>query len=203
MLESQKKLQLIQPKIKALQEKYKDNQAELGSEMLELYKKEGVNPMGSCLPLVIQMPILIGLYWVITGVNDPANAYHLYSILSNFTNAEITTMFYGVDLHSVGGSLGIIAAILLVGIQYLQARLSFHYNPPKKKEKHHEKKEGEENDKLGELALDPDAMKYMMLYVFPLVIGVTAFFFPLGVALYWYIGTVFVIGQQWYVNRKK
>ncbi len=66
MLQSQKKLQVIQPKIKELQKKHKDDQAKLGMEMLELYKKEKVNPMGSCLPLIIQMPILIGLYWVIS-----------------------------------------------------------------------------------------------------------------------------------------
>ncbi len=66
MLESQKKLQKIQPKIKAIQEEYKEDKALLGQKIMELYKKEGVNPMGSCLPLLIQMPILIGLYWVIS-----------------------------------------------------------------------------------------------------------------------------------------
>lgn len=66
MLESQKKLQKIQPKIKAIQEEYKEDKALLGQKIIELYKKEGVNPMGSCLPLLIQMPILIGLYWVVS-----------------------------------------------------------------------------------------------------------------------------------------
>jgi len=66
MLESQKKLQKIQPKIKAIQEEYKEDKALLGQKIMELYKKEGVNPMGSCLPLLIQMPILIGLYWVVS-----------------------------------------------------------------------------------------------------------------------------------------
>lgn len=66
MLESQKKLQKIQPKIKAIQEEYKEDKALLGQKIMELYKKERVNPMGSCLPLLIQMPILIGLYWVIS-----------------------------------------------------------------------------------------------------------------------------------------
>lgn len=66
MLESQKKLQKIQPKIKAIQIEFKDDKALLGQKIMELYKNEGVNPMGSCLPLVIQMPILIGLYWVVS-----------------------------------------------------------------------------------------------------------------------------------------
>lgn len=93
MLESQKKLQIIQPKIKELQTKYKDDQAKLGMEMLELYKKEGVNPMGSCLPLIIQMPILIGLYWVISGITDASNFYHLYSFFSDFNPKDINAHF--------------------------------------------------------------------------------------------------------------
>lgn len=49
---------------------------------------------------------------------------------------------------------------------------------------------------------DPELMKKMMLYFFPVMIGVSALFFPLGVALYWLIGTIFVIAQQWVVNQK-
>ncbi len=101
MLVSQKKLQVIQPKIKALQEKHKGDQATLGMEMMALYKKEGVNPMGSCLPLLIQMPILIGLYWVVSGVNDPANFYHLYSFFKDFNVSNINSHFYGLNLTAV------------------------------------------------------------------------------------------------------
>ncbi len=64
-------------------------------------------------------------------------------------------------------------------------------------------KEIQKNEDLTEIALDPAMMQNMMLYFFPLMIGVTAYFFPLGVALYWFIGTLFVIAQQAYVNRKK
>ncbi len=200
MLMSQKKLQLIQPKIKELQTQYKDDQAKLGMEMLELYKKEWVNPMGSCLPLLIQMPILIGLYWVISGANDPANYYHLYSFFSNFDPTKVNSHFAGLDLQHVGGTIGLIFSVILGGLQWIQAKLSFTYNPPaKKEEKKIEKKEGETPD----LALDPAMMQNMMLYMFPIMIATTSYFFPLGVGLYWFIGTLFVILQQWYVNRKK
>lgn|GEM_PF-2100800 len=84
-------------------------------------------------------------------------------------------------------------------VQYIQAKLSFYHTD--KKEKISEKKE--ETSDTPEFALDPKIMQNMMLYFFPLMIGVTAYFFPLGVALYWFIGTLFVIGQQAYVNRKK
>ena len=198
MLTSQKKLQVIQPKIKALQTKYKDDQAKLGMEMLELYKKEGVNPMGSCLPLLIQMPILIGLYWVISGINDPSNFYHLYNFFTTFDPNRIDTRFFGIELHQIGGIMGGIFAVILAFIQWIQAKLSFSYNPPPAK-----KEATNAEITPAEAMLDPNMMKNMMLYMFPIMIGVSAFFFPLGVGLYWFIGTLFVIGQQAYVNRSK
>jgi len=93
MLEWQKKMKKIQPKIQALQKEYKDDQATLGMKMLELYKAEGVNPMGSIAPMFIQMPILIGLYWVISQINDPSNFYHLYSILQIFVQRKFLHCF--------------------------------------------------------------------------------------------------------------
>ncbi len=198
MLTSQKKLQVIQPKIKEIQKKYKDDQAKLGMEMLELYKKEWVNPMGSCLPLLIQMPILIGLYWVISGITDPSNFYHLYSFFAGFDPKNISSVFFGLNLQGVWGVVGLIFSVILAGIQYVQARLSFAYNPPAKKE---EKKIETKTGETPEFALDPDMMKNMMLYMFPVMIAVSAYFFPLGIGLYWFIGTLFVIAQQWYVNK--
>jgi YidC/Oxa1 family membrane protein insertase len=201
MLESQKKLQIIQPKIKELQTKYKDDQAKLGMEMLELYKKEGVNPMGSCLPLIIQMPILIGLYWVISGITDASNFYHLYSFFSDFNPKDINAHFLWLNLLQIGWVTAVIFGIALAAVQYLQAKLSFAYQPPTPKKE--EKKVALSEGGTPEFALDPDMMKKMMLYFFPLTIAVSAYFFPLGVGLYWFIGTLFVIAQQWYVNRKK
>ncbi|MEI7998022.1 MAG: YidC/Oxa1 family insertase periplasmic-domain containing protein [Candidatus Omnitrophota bacterium] len=59
---SMKKMQMVQPKVAALQQKYKDNPQKLNSEMIDLYKREGVNPLGGCLPFLLQMPIFMALY---------------------------------------------------------------------------------------------------------------------------------------------
>ena len=201
MLEWQKKLQKLQPKIKALQKEYKSDQATLGMKMLELYKKEWVNPMGSILPLLIQMPILIGLYWVVSQINDPSNFYHLYSFFEDFDPTQIITQFYGVELSQIGWVVWIIFALCLGGLQYVQARLSFAYSE-KKKDKEETKEIIKKDDEVPEIALDPAMMQKMMLYFFPVMIAVSSLFFPLGVGLYWFIGTLFVIGQQAYVNRK-
>ena len=101
--------------------------------------------------------------------------------------------------------IGIVFALILGAIQYVQAKLSFAYNPPAKKNGEippvvgMTKKEGE----MPEMALDPAMMQKMMLYMFPVMIATSSYFFPLGVGLYWFIGTLFVIGQQAYVNKLK
>lgn len=145
------------------------------------------------------MPILIGLYWVISGITDMSNFYHLYSFFKTFNPTEISTYFYGLHLNEMKGTMSIILALVLALLQWIQARLSFHYTKKKtpKQEEIAKKTEGE----LPE-ALDPAVMEKMMLYFFPVMIGVTAYFFPLGVGLYWFIGTLFVIAQQAYVNRE-
>lgn len=201
MLESQKKLQKIQPKIKAIQEEYKEDKALLGQKIMELYKKEGVNPMGSCLPLLIQMPILIGLYWVISWITDPSNFYHLYPIFKDFNPTGIITDFFGINLSQVGGIMAVVFGIILGITQWVQAYMSIQHTK-KSKDSSKEITTPKDPNSL-EAALDPELMQKMMLYMLPLMLAVSAYFFPLGVGLYWFIGTLFVIAQQWYVNNKK
>ena len=62
---SMKKMQLLAPKLKELQEKYKEEPTKLNTEMMKLYKDFGVNPLGGCLPLLIQMPVFLGFYYML------------------------------------------------------------------------------------------------------------------------------------------
>lgn len=140
--------------------------------------------MSSILPLLIQMPILIGLYWVITEINDPSNFYHLYSFFANFDPTDISTDFYGIHLDGVGGVVGIIMALVLGFIQWVQAKLSFVYQAKKTPPKNTETKKDETGP---EAIFDPEIMQKMMLYFFPLMIAGTSYFFPHGVSLYWFI----------------
>lgn len=114
MLVSQRRMQVIQPKIKAIQEQHKGDQAQIGMKMMELYKKEGVNPLGSCLPILIQIPILIVLYQVILNIGNPSNLAHLYHIdwLQAFRSITINTHFFGLELEHSGGIVGIALGLL-------------------------------------------------------------------------------------------
>ncbi len=121
---SQRKMQAIQPKIKKLQETYKGNQQQMGMELMKLYKKEGVNPMGSCGFLLIQMPILLVIYNIIMNITSLKNAFYLYPSLSAFHVSQIDFSFFGLNLLSSGGIAGICLALFVAGIQYIQVRLS-------------------------------------------------------------------------------
>lgn len=103
ILVSSRKMQAIQPKVREIQKKFEGDQAKIGMELMDLYKREGVNPLGSCLPLLLQMPILIVLYWVIDGIGDPTNSFFLYTFLSDFDPSAVTTFFLGMELKAIGG----------------------------------------------------------------------------------------------------
>ena len=80
-IQSTKAMMEIQPKMKALQEKYKDDKQRLNMELANLYKSEGVNPLAGCLPLLIQMPIMIGIFYGIRDYNYVAHPEIVTSFL--------------------------------------------------------------------------------------------------------------------------
>jgi YidC/Oxa1 family membrane protein insertase len=197
MLVSQQKLQKIQPKIKALQEKHKGDAQALGLELMKLYSSEKVNPMGSCWFLLIQMPVLLVIYQVISTITDPVNTYYLYSSLKDFVTSQIHTSFYGIDLMWSGGIVWICLGIGVAFIQYIQVKLSLVFNPHQK-ELH--KKETVSKD-FQSFMPDPEFLNKFMLYGMPLMVGFFTYSFFAGVGIYWGISTLFGIVQQVFVNK--
>ena len=88
-LTSMKAMQEIQPKLKKLQDKYKDDPQMLQQKMMELYQKSGVNPLAGCLPLLIQMPILMAMYYALFnfdyGGAPPSDPFYILPLLSALT----------------------------------------------------------------------------------------------------------------------
>ncbi len=76
-MKSMKRMGEIQPKVKALQEKYKDDKQQQSQEMMKLYKEAGVNPLGGCLPMVLQIPVFIGLYYALQSSIDLRQAHFM------------------------------------------------------------------------------------------------------------------------------
>lgn len=189
-IESQKELQKVQPEIKKLQEKYKNDKETQSRKMIELYKEHKINPAAGCLPLIVQMVVFITMYRIISNLTgnfqvDPSN---LYSFVSN--PESIGKMFVGIlDLSAISIPLAVITA----GLQYYQIKMM--------QQKNDKKKVVENKDKTG----TPDIatiMSKQMLIVIPAMILFTGLTFPSGLVLYWFTSTLFAIVQQWFIMHK-
>lgn len=200
MMVSQARMQKIQPKIKEIQDKHKGNNQMLGMELMKLYKDEKVNPMWSCGLLLIQMPILIVIYNVIVGIQNTSNTYYLYGFLSDYNMASISANFYGVDLFGMWGLTGLILAIIVWVLQYLQVKLSLHFSQKNKPTGVVLEKKKDTND-YSNFMPDPDMLNKFMLYGMPIMIAFITYTFFAGVGLYWWVGTLFMILQQLFVNK--
>ncbi len=188
-LEGQKKMQLLQPKLEAVKKQYKDNPAKMQEETMRLWKEHKVNPLQSCLPILVQFPVLIGLFYVIRdGSNLALSKDLIYPVYQNLS-WNFNTNFLGLDLTQP--NMWIFPPLLVV-LQFIQMWLSFKI-ADKKKAKQIEK---------AEAATGMEMQQKIMLYVLPLMIGYFAITFPSAVALYWGISTIFAIGQQLIVNRE-
>ncbi len=202
MMVSQRKLQAIQPKIKKIQEQYKNDKQKLWVEIMNLYKKEKVNPFGSCGFLLIQMPILLVIYNIILGIQDPSNIYYIYDFLNNFHLTDINFDFFGLDLLKSGWTQGLILAITIAVIQFIQIKLSLSYNKTEDKDKNKvvlEKKKWASD--YSNMMPDPEMMNKFMLYGMPLMVWVFTYTLFAWVWIYWWISTIFMVFQQLIVNK--
>ena len=109
---SMKKMRDLQPEIEKIKEKYKDSPQEYQQKTAELYRESGVNPLGGCLPLLIQMPVFVALYWAFSGNAIPADAKFLW-----FTLKQPDRLFM------IGNFAFNLLPILNVGVTYIQQKI--------------------------------------------------------------------------------
>jgi YidC/Oxa1 family membrane protein insertase len=191
----------IQPEVKKLQKKYKDDQETLQKEMMALYKEKGVNPAGCLFPMLIQMPIWFGLFRLL---RDPLNANSskegaesfipetskLYDVLSKGTEgtflgmdlsispSEVITAETGFDF---GTALPYILVVLVVlGTAYFQQWQTTR---------------GQKQDSAQAKQMQ------MVTKIMPLMFGFFAYSFPAGLNMYFVTANVFRIGQQALIFR--
>ena len=188
-LRQMKRMQSLQPRIKDINEKYKNNPQLRGQEVMKLYREMGVNPVGCLGPLVIQMPIFIGLFWAINGVLPftPENLAGLSSKLYGWlpfldSIVPVNRGFLGLDLAldpmRAGSILGFVLVALSGISMYVQQKMSQMPSP------------------------DPaqQSTQRMMLFMFPVMFGMFSLFFPLGLVIYWVASTLIGIVMQYLVS---
>ncbi len=182
----------LQPRLKQIQEKYKNDQEMLTKKMSELYKEAGVNPLGGCLPLVVQFPILIGLYQALTQslAGSPLELMQLaqriypYPIASWLSWLPNPITLIPLDSHFAWLNLAqpdalYILPVVVVVSSWLQNKL---LTPP---------------------SADPQqrAMGQMMQLTMPLMIGFISINFPSGLAIYWTVGNIIGVAQYAAMGR--
>ncbi|MBU0766336.1 YidC/Oxa1 family membrane protein insertase [Patescibacteria group bacterium] len=192
-LEGQRRMQAVQPKLEEIKKKYKDDPKRMQAETMKVWKEHNVNPMQSCLPILIQMPVLIGLFFVIRDGSVLELSRHL--IYGAYQDLSWTWGTNFLGLHLTEPNIYVMPPLLVV-LQFAQMKLSFAISKKKKETK--ETKESKVEKK------DPQAMQQrVMLYGLPFMIGFFALKFPAAVSLYWAVSTLFAVGQQLVVNRRE
>lgn len=175
---AQVRMRNLQPEIQKIQAKYKDDKQKQSQALMEFYKTNKINPLGSCLPLLIQFPILIVLYYVFINGLDTSHFDLLYSSVPR--PEFINTMFFGLDLAKPDRW---ILPVIAGALQYFQTR---QLMPPAQKG-----------------TQDTQAMiSKQMMYLMPLFTVIIAGKLPAALPLYWIITTIFGIAQQWWVIRE-
>ncbi len=179
---SQRKMNKIQPKLKELQDKHKNDKSALGKATMELYKEHNINPLSGCLPLLIQLPVLIALYGALRSGLRPESLSGLYSFVGH--PGAINHISFGfIDLTQKSYLMAILAGIL----QWFQLKQSNSNLSPSSK---------------GEPVSQAMQMNKQMLYFFPIMVIIIAWNLPTGLTLYWVAATLFSIFEQLYIKRK-
>ena len=202
-IKSSRSMQLLQPKVRELQKKYGHDRERLGRETMKLYKDNNANPLSSCLPLLLQMPIFLALFRVLDGVartNDAGEPYirgywlkqnpDLVESLNQATifGARISDTFLKVPFTSGISSVHVVTVVLILAMTVTlfitQLQLMRKNMPP-------------------EALTGPFAQQQkIMLYAFPLIFAVGGINFPVGVLIYWFTSNLWTMAQQFYVIRR-
>lgn len=176
-LKSQKALAELQPKIKKIQEEFKNDRDRQAKETMALYQKEKINPFGGCLPLLAQLPILIALYQVFGKGLQADELNNLYSFIPRPEQ---------IDPNFLGGMINLAAPSLLLAIlaglgQFFQGRYQ---------------------NKIAPQTAGGNIMQKQMLYFFPIFTVFILWKLPSAIGLYWIATSLFSIVQQYLVFKK-
>ncbi|MCL4389987.1 MAG: YidC/Oxa1 family membrane protein insertase [Patescibacteria group bacterium] len=181
-----KKMSELQPHIKALKEKHGDNKQAFATAQMELFKQHGVNPAAGCLPSVVQLVVLFGLYGA------------LYAALKQNLNLNFLAWNMGQpDRFSVAGipfPLPGLLVVLAAGTQFIQTKMMMPIQPAKPPAA--KASEGQGKEFMEEFA----EAQSSMIWLFPLMFLFLGTQWPSGLALYWSVSSVLAIIQQYQVT---
>ncbi len=183
-LQASKAMQDLQPELKKLQKKYKDDKEKLSKAQMDLYKEAGVNPLGGCLPTLVQMPIWFALYRALFMLADQGNLNEGFLWIPSLSQPRDLSWLWPIP-PSVGwlAAAGmLVLPILTVVTQLVVQKIT---TPPT-------------NTEGGQ-----QAMMGQMMTLMPIMFGFFALQVPQGLVLYWVTSNLFMLIQQYFITRQQ
>ncbi|NTU96694.1 MAG: membrane protein insertase YidC [Chlorobiaceae bacterium] len=168
---SMKKMSALQPMLKELQEKYKDNPAKMQSELGRIYKEAGVNPLGGCLPVLLQMPLLFAMFYVFRSSIQLRQHGFLWA---NDLSVPDSILNFGFSIPMYGDHIAVFPILMAVTVFIQQ--------------------------KITPTTQTNDQMKVMM-YMFPAMMLLFFNNMPAGLGLYYLMFNIFSVAQQFWINK--
>ena len=163
----------LAPRLQSMKEKFGDDRQKMQQAMMELYKKEKINPMGGCLPILVQIPVFISLYWMLLASVEMRHAPFILWIQD--LSAPDTLFGHIPNVVPLLGGMPIGLLPILMGVSMIV------------------------QTKLNPKPADPVQAKVMM--IMPIAFSLFFFFFPAGLVLYWFVNNVLSIAQQARINH--
>ena len=189
-IKSSRNMQLIQPHVKELQKKYGHDRERLAQETMALYRETKTNPFASCMPLLLQMPIFLALFRLLDqaakgkahGLLDKTDADQLAN--AELFGAPISATFTRSDGDPTVQVIAMTLVVVMIATTFLTQRQLMSKNMP------------------ADALTGPYAQQQkILLWVLPFGMGISGFFFPIGVLLYWTTSNLWTMGQQFWVIR--
>ena len=190
-IKSQRAMTALQPHLKDIQKKFKDDRQKQSEEMMKLYKEHKTNPLASCFPILAQAPIMFALFTVLNGIaHDKSHglmkgAYLESAKNATFFGAKISETFLGSDSLTVKIVTVFLIAFMSATTFTTQKQLMTKGMP---------KMDSSNNMMLQQ--------QKIMLYLFPVIFAISGVNFPVGVLIYWSTTNLWTWGQQFYVIKR-
>jgi len=198
-IKSQRALTALQPHMKEIQKKYKDDRQKQSEEMMKLYKEHKTNPLASCFPILAQAPIFFALFTVLNGIAAKTDAGVSAPIARGFLKGEYLTSaaqaeFFGAKISQTFlGSDDIKVKLVTVLLIFIMSATTFT-TQRQLMTKGMPKMDSSNNMMLQQ--------QKIMLYLFPLIFAISGVNFPVGVLIYWSTTNFWTWGQQYYVIKR-
>jgi YidC/Oxa1 family membrane protein insertase len=198
-IKSQRALTALQPQMKAIQNKYKDDRQKQSEEMMKLYKEHKTNPLASCFPILAQAPIFFALFTVLNGIaaktpeGVPAPIARGF-LKGDYLESAAQATFFGAKIsQSFLGSPDTTVKIVTVILIFIMSATTFT-TQRQLMVKGMPKMDSSNNMMLQQ--------QKIMLYLFPVIFAISGVNFPVGVLIYWSTTNFWTWGQQFYVIKR-